>query len=115
MYKIIISTTEGQIIKTINNFNKLQNVLAPYQKTYIGVQAVYEPGDAPVEEEKPVAKKYNTEVKITNFNVNWKNIKAACMTTISKDAGDKEPSHEWKKKLLLAEHSPIRRGVISWK
>ena len=37
------------------------------------------------------------------------------MTTISKEAGDKEPSQEWKRKLLLCEHSPIRRGSISWK
>jgi hypothetical protein len=57
--------------------------------------------------------KYNTNVRITDFNVNWKKIKSACMTTISKEAGDKEPSHEWKRRLILAEHSPIRRGVIS--
>ena len=37
------------------------------------------------------------------------------MTTISKEAGSKEPSQEWKRKLLLCEHSPIRRGEISWK
>jgi hypothetical protein len=37
------------------------------------------------------------------------------MTTISKDAGTKEPSQEWKRKLLLCEHSPIRRGEVSWK
>lgn len=36
--------------------------------------------------------KYNTEVQITDFDVNWKKIKSACMTTVSKDAGDKEPS-----------------------
>ena len=59
--------------------------------------------------------KYNTEVKITDFNVNWKKIKSACMTTISKEGGDKEPSHEWKRKILLCEHSQIRRGTISWK
>lgn len=59
--------------------------------------------------------KYNTEVQITDFDVNWKKIKSACMTTISKDAGDKEPSDTWKRKLLLCEHSPIRRGTISWK
>ena len=58
---------------------------------------------------------YNTEVTITDFDINWKKIKSACMTTISKEAGDKEPSHEWKRRLLLAEHSPIRRGTISWK
>ena len=59
--------------------------------------------------------KYDTTVKITDFNINWKKIKSACMTTISKEAGDKEPSHEWKRRLLLAEHSPIRRGTVSWK
>ena len=58
---------------------------------------------------------YNLKANITDFNINWKKIKSACMTTISKEAGDKEPSTEWKRKLLLAEHSPIRRGTISWK
>ena len=55
------------------------------------------------------------KVKITDFNINWLKIKSACMTTISKECGNKEPSTEWKRRLLLAEHSPIRRGTISWK
>lgn len=55
------------------------------------------------------------KVNITDYNIDWKKIKSACMTTISKEAGDKEPSSEWKRKLLLCEHSPIRRGSISWK
>lgn len=55
------------------------------------------------------------KIRITEYNINWKKIKSACMTTISKEAGDKEPSSEWKRKLLLCEHSPIRRGTISWK
>lgn len=59
--------------------------------------------------------KYNTHVKITDFDVDWKKIKSACMTTISKQAGDKEPSTEWKRKLLICRHSPIRRSTISWK
>ena len=59
--------------------------------------------------------KYNTKVKITDFDVDWKKIKSACMTTISKQAGDKEPSTEWKRKLLICRHSPIRRSTISWK
>lgn len=54
------------------------------------------------------------KTKITNFNVNWLSIKSACMTTISKQAG-KEPNKEWKRKLLICQHSPIRRGIISWK
>lgn len=58
---------------------------------------------------------YNTKVKITDFDVNWKKIKSGCMTTISKEAGDKEPPKEWKRKLLVCQHSPIRRSTISWK
>lgn len=60
-------------------------------------------------------KNNDIKIKITDFNINWKKIKSACMTTISKEASDKEPSNEWKRKLLLCEHSPIRRGTISWK
>lgn len=56
----------------------------------------------------------NKKTVITNFNINWLAIKSACMTTISKQAG-KEPSKEWKRKLLVCQHSPIRRGIISWK
>lgn len=59
-------------------------------------------------------KEYNAQVKITNYDVNWDRIKSACMTTISKEAG-KSPNLEWKKKLLICRHSPIRRGQISWK
>lgn len=58
--------------------------------------------------------KYNTKTTITNFNVNWLNIKDACMQTISKQAKT-TPPEEWKRKLIISRHSPIRRGVISWK
>lgn len=51
--------------------------------------------------------------EIIKFDVDWLFIKDACMQTISKRAGEKEPSTEWKKKLLLAEHSPLRRSMIS--
>lgn len=54
------------------------------------------------------------KVKIVKFNVDWLFIKEACMATIGKEAG-KEPTKEWKRKLLLCQHSPIRRGVVSWK
>ena len=53
-------------------------------------------------EDNIMAEKYNTTVRITDFDINWKKIKSACMTTISKEAGDKEPSHDWKRKLLLS-------------
>lgn len=54
------------------------------------------------------------KARITNFNVDWLAIKSACMTTISKQAG-KEPNQVWKRKLLVCQHSPIRRGIVSWK
>ena len=52
--------------------------------------------------------------KITNFYVNWLAIKDACMVTIGKEA-KVEPTREWKRKLLLCQHSPIRRSLISIK
>lgn len=54
------------------------------------------------------------KARITNFDVNWLKIKSACMTTISKEAG-KEPNKDWKRKLLICQHSPIRRSMVSWK
>ncbi len=50
--------------------------------------------------------------EITDFDVDWAKIKDACMSTIGKRA-DKEPATLWKKKLLLAQHSPLRRSTIS--
>jgi len=45
----------------------------------------------------------------------WRDVADAARTTIRKDAGDKEPSSKWKKRILLAEHSPIRKLFVSWK
>ena len=114
MYEITINTTNGAYTTEINDMAELDIAIAPYQKTYIGVLAKYKEGKAK-NPPKKLQEKYNTTVRITDYNINWKKIKQACMTTISKEAGPKEPSSEWKRKLLLAEHSPIRRGTISWK
>ena len=54
------------------------------------------------------------KVNLRDYLDNWQNIKNATMTTISKDMG-KMPDSEWKRKLLLSEHSPIRKLKISWK
>lgn len=54
------------------------------------------------------------KTKIINLNVNWLNIKDACMQTISKQAKNTPPK-EWNRKLLISRHSPIRRGIINWK
>ena len=113
MYKIIIQTTEGQKEVEINDLKDFQKALNPFQKIYISCKLQHCEGEAKklVNDEK---QQYNTKVEITDFNVDWLKIKSACMTTISKAAG-KMPNDEWKRKILMAEHSPIRRGNISWK
>lgn len=54
------------------------------------------------------------KVVIRDYQDNWKNIKNATMTTINKDEGV-YPKPEWKRRLLLSEHSPIRKLHIGWK
>lgn len=48
---------------------------------------------------------------VKNYVDCWMDIKETTMTTIGKDTG-KYPTSEWKRKLLLSEHSPIRTGMI---
>lgn len=54
------------------------------------------------------------EVKIREYQDNWQNIKNATMTTIDKDSGV-YPTSEWKRRLLMSEHSPIRKLKLGWK
>ena len=53
----------------------------------------------------------------TQFNYisdDWVRVKNHCRTTDNKDFTEKEPNEEWKKKLLISEHSPIRLIEIDW-
>ena len=45
----------------------------------------------------------------------WPKVKRAARTTIGKDNEGAYPSDSWKKTILLAEHSPIRKIHFSWK
>ncbi len=45
----------------------------------------------------------------------WPKVKRSARTTVSKDGGGAYPTDSWKKTILLAEHSPIRRIRFSWK
>ena len=47
------------------------------------------------------------EVKLIEYQDNWQKVKDRAMNTIGKEDGA-YPSSEWKTKILLAEHSPIR-------
>ena len=116
MYIITIITPKGVFEEKINNMVNIDKTLALYPD-YTSMSATFQSGEIQEEqkEKKENMSKYDTTVRITDFNIDWKKIKSGCMTTISKEAGDKEPSDEWKRKLLLCEHSPIRRGEVSWK
>lgn len=54
-----------------------------------------------------------TKVKVIKFDVDWLEIKNLCRKTISMNDSSIEPTNEWKRKLLLAEHSPLRHSLIT--
>jgi hypothetical protein len=45
----------------------------------------------------------------------WRDVADAARTTIGKEAGEGEPSSGWKRRMLLAEHSPVRLLQLRWK
>lgn len=45
----------------------------------------------------------------------WGRVKACARTTIGKTGEGLKPTAAWKKRMLLAEHSPIRRIRFSWR
>jgi len=64
-------------------------------------------------------KDYESENHIyaTRFNYvcdDWIRVKNHCRTTDNKHFTEKEPTEEFKKKLLISEHSPIRLIEIDW-
>lgn len=56
------------------------------------------------------------KVEIINYNKGqWRAIADAARTTVGKKTGEGEPSPEWKRAILMAEHSPIRLLQVNWK
>lgn len=54
-------------------------------------------------------------VKLKQILGTWRNVADSARTTVNMEEGTGEPSSRWKKNMLLAEHSPIRKIHISWK
>lgn len=54
-----------------------------------------------------------SKVTVVKFDVNWTEIKNACRKTISMKDSKLEPDSTWKRKLLIAEHSPLRHSLIT--
>lgn len=52
--------------------------------------------------------KNNLKVRSIKMYGGWKRVLNAARLTAGKKPLDKEPSNKWKRKMLLAEHSPIR-------
>ena len=56
-----------------------------------------------------------TTLKFLKTIGSWRDVADAARTTIRQDEGTNEPSPRWKKRILLAEHSPIRKLSFNWK
>lgn len=55
------------------------------------------------------------KTKITEIKGSWQNIVDTCRLTVGKESLGHEPSTEFKKKILISEHSPIRKIIFEWK
>jgi hypothetical protein len=54
-------------------------------------------------------------IEILDIKGTWRSVADAARTTIGLESGDKEPTESWKRRMLLAEHSPIRKIIVNWK
>jgi thymidylate synthase ThyX len=55
------------------------------------------------------------KVKLIGIKGNWREVANSANTTINKEEGIKEPSKNWKRRMLLCEHSPIRQIFVKCK
>lgn len=51
---------------------------------------------------------------ITNIKGNWQEVVDTCRATSGKGSLGHEPSEDFKRRILIAEHSPIRR-ISVWR
>lgn len=54
-------------------------------------------------------------VKLLGIDGTWREVANAANTTIHREDGEREPSSSWKKRIIMSEHSPIRKLKISWR
>lgn len=55
------------------------------------------------------------KTEINKINADWIDVKNACRTTIGKDPTNNIPNSEFKSKLLISEHSPIRLITVRFR
>lgn len=56
-----------------------------------------------------------SEIKWSEYKDSWLAAKQSARTTVNRNGSGKYPDDSWKKAILLAEHSPIRKIRFSWK
>ena len=54
------------------------------------------------------------KTEIIKIKGSWEDVVNRCRATVGKDELGKEPSKTFKRKILVAEHSPIRELHVSW-
>ena len=55
------------------------------------------------------------QAELISIKGTWRDVADCANTTIHKSEGIDEPSSQWKKRMLLCEHSPIRELVFDFK
>lgn len=58
--------------------------------------------------------KSNRSTRFNDISADWTRVKNHCRTTVNKEFTDNEPRDEFKQKLLISEHSPIRLLEVDW-
>lgn len=53
--------------------------------------------------------------EILKIKGDWSEVVDDCRSTVGKEALGREPNREFKRRLLIAEHSPIRDIVVKWR
>lgn len=56
----------------------------------------------------------NLKTDIFKIKGDWVEVRDDCRFTMGKPSDGKEPSHAWKRKILISEHSPIRDISFKW-
>lgn len=55
-----------------------------------------------------------SNTKFNKVDVDWVNVKNKCRTTVNKQHTENKVSEDFKNKLLISEHSPIRLIKVDW-
>lgn len=55
------------------------------------------------------------KTEILKIKGDWQEVVDDCRSTVGKEALGREPSEDFKRKILISEHSPIRDIIVKWR